>query len=451
MWLINCSNYQLEPNDLGSSQSKPYWILSHTWGEDEVNFQDMQSLALSTAKLGFQKIQSMCKLALTSGINYVWIDKCCIDKTSSAELSESINSMFYWYKESERCIAFLNDLAPGAESTTENELRGCRWFTRGWTLQELLAPSNVDFYDGQWNLSNITGIRNDILAHPSGTNGDILHTVSVATRMSWPAARQPTRIEDKAYCLLGIFDVHMPLLYGERGQAFIRLQQAIAQRENDMSLFAWIALRDNKRLPLSTYSGLLASDPSQFAIPAEIVTIRDALLPAPSWIITNAGIEMTTALDQSTGFEHTIMTRRSNGTVRIRTVDVRPKSYYRLLLHCRMKDPADAEPSGELPCLAIWLRKTSSGYVRYHSTELCLTKWSAMKFNDPRYISVPLSLTKQHQHDALESLSFLQDKNILPNTLYIERNFSTCDAQVEFKTLSSTFVGRRSAQLSALA
>jgi hypothetical protein len=255
MWLLNCANYRLEPNDPDGVSRKPYWILSHTWGDEEVTFQDMQNPTLAAQKKGFRKIAAMCELASANGWKYVWIDTCCIDKSSSAELSESINSMFYWYKKSEQCIAYLGDLAPGRATVTEHELRDCRWFTRGWTLQELIAPYEVHFYDSGWNfrgtreqlaksLSNITKID---MIHFEYLYLDDLPNIPVATKMSWAAGRQTTRIEDRAYSLLGIFDVHMPLLYGEREQAFVRLQQAIAQKGNDMSLFAWIAKSDDVR------------------------------------------------------------------------------------------------------------------------------------------------------------------------------------------------------------
>lgn len=444
MWLINCSNYRLEPNDLESPQSRPYWILSHTWGDDEVTFQDMQRLPRASMKKGFRKIRSMCKLALDSEMEYVWIDTCCIDKSSSAELSESINSMFYWYQKSERCVAFLQDLEPGERYATENELRGCRWFTRGWTLQELLAPSRVDFYDSQWNprgskeqlcraLSNITNIRCDILVHPKGANDDILQTVTVATKMSWAANRQTTRIEDKAYCLLGIFGVHMPLLYGERGQAFIRLQQAIAQNDNDMSLFAWIAESGDEDVGSTspTYSGILASDPSQFATCAEVSPIRDPLLPSPSWILTNAGIEMTTALDHSMDPKHSVIARLSNGTVQTVPYPPNPR-LYRLFLHCRITNSTRIEGSAKPKGLAIWLRKTSWGFVRYHSTELCLVEGSAMRFGDPQYIRVSTSLTRQQYRDIERWFSPYQDQQNPYTTLRIVRQLYRRDAQIEF-------------------
>lgn len=109
MWLLNCWNYCLEEKD-ASQWRKAYWILSHTWSDDEVMFQDMQTPHLSDQRKGFRKIERMCDLAKTEGVSHVWIDTCCIDKTSSAELTESINSMFDWYEVSKRCIVYLEDL-----------------------------------------------------------------------------------------------------------------------------------------------------------------------------------------------------------------------------------------------------------------------------------------------------------------------------------------------------
>ncbi|KAK4124066.1 hypothetical protein N657DRAFT_655407 [Parathielavia appendiculata] len=301
MWLLDCSNYRLEPNNLDSDQgNNKYWILSHTWGRDEVTFHDMQDLSRTSQKKGFRKIEAMCQLAPANGPTHVWIDTCCIDKTSSAELSEAINFMFY---------------CPAPVPQLEEDLQKCRWFTRGWTLQELLAPSEVEFDDGHWNprgtkrqlcaaLFNISGIPEMVLMEPHGPDNNLQ---SVPT----------TRLEDEAYSLLGIFDMHMPLLYGEREQAFIRLQQTIAQKVNDMSLFAWIAdPLDALGQPSTTlYSGLLASDPSQFSACTGIAHIRDPLLPSPSWIITNAGIEITTALAWADS-EHTIITRGVDNSIK---------------------------------------------------------------------------------------------------------------------------------------
>ena len=208
-----------------------YAILSHTWGKEEVSFQDFQS---PTAKcmVGHSKIIGCCDEARAAGLTYVWIDTCCIDKTSSSKLSEAINSMYVWYEIAEVCYAHLADL-PGSIDGKASPLASAaftrsRWFTRGWTLQELLAPSNVVFYSQDWamigtksslrnEISKITSIPVEVLSK------DSRFEASIAMRMSWASKRYTTRIEDMAYSLMGIFGVNMPLLYGEGHNAFARL------------------------------------------------------------------------------------------------------------------------------------------------------------------------------------------------------------------------------------
>ncbi|OAL54644.1 hypothetical protein IQ07DRAFT_500120 [Pyrenochaeta sp. DS3sAY3a] len=217
--------------------------------------------ASTLSKPGYQKILKTCEIARTNyQLPWVWIDTCCIDKTSSAELSEAINSMFKWYRDALICFAFLSDM-DGTPATFQSS----RWFRRGWTLQELLAPKDLVFFDRDWTFRNtktnlrstisaITGIQAEILA------GSVqLDEVPVAVRFSWASARETTREEDLAYCLLGIFDVNMPMLYGEGQKAFIRLQEAILSQSADMSLFLW-----NDLITGQKYSGLFAPSPRCF-------------------------------------------------------------------------------------------------------------------------------------------------------------------------------------------
>jgi hypothetical protein len=178
------------------------------------------------------------------------ITSCCIDQRSSAELSEAINAMFRWYKNADVCYVYLSDAEWCIDKEIMNETLGkCRWFTRGWTLQELIAPRNIEFYSRDWQkiatkdecckqLSLITGIDKNIL------RGSNLANVSIARRMSWASRRETTRQEDIAYCLLGIFDVNIPLIYGEGLKAFQRLQETIMNTTYDQSLFAWGSLPD---------------------------------------------------------------------------------------------------------------------------------------------------------------------------------------------------------------
>ncbi|KAK4447976.1 HET-domain-containing protein [Podospora aff. communis PSN243] len=208
MRLLNSRTLEFE--FFGSEESRPkYAILSHRWEDDE---------------RGFDKIQKCGEQAARDELAYFWIDTCCIDKTSSAELSEAINSMFRWYRKSELCYAYLSD--------------------------ELIAPPNVEFYDSSWvSLGNKADFwiyeaihfRTEIPI-PAITTGDLSH-YSIAQKMSWAAGRETTRSEDLAYCLLGLFDINMPLLYGEGTKAFVRLQEEIIRVSDDMSIFAWTDAR----------------------------------------------------------------------------------------------------------------------------------------------------------------------------------------------------------------
>lgn len=258
---------KFEIKEFNDSQIPPYAILSHRWGEEEVTLQDIDRIDIKE-KQGYKKIKGCCKIAKESGFGYVWIDTCCIDKTSSAELSEAINSMYYWYGRADICYAYLDDVQSTNEEGTEEgkissgtKISTSMWFTRGWTLQELIAPSDVVFFDKKWIklgnrtefeelLSEITRIPRNVL---SGV--DHLELFSVAQRMSWAAERQTTRLEDQAYCLMGIFGVNMPLLYGERENAFLRLQEEILRISDDPTLFAW---------KFEDGNGLLAPSPAAF-------------------------------------------------------------------------------------------------------------------------------------------------------------------------------------------
>lgn len=265
MRLLNTQTLQLS-EFIGDSVPE-YVALSHTWEtNEEISLQDLQKIHenspgpsphLLTLKSGYQKIVSCCSQALHDGFDWAWIDTCCIDKTSSAELSEAINSMFKWYRDCRLCYTFLSDVSDGDVLSDENlEFRKSRWFTRGWTLQELLAPDDITFFSKSWNFlglrSHLCGLISEITRIPSlylkgapeTSSSSIqinpanrLSQASVAQRMSWASHRSTTRSEDLAYCLLGIFDVNMPLLYGEGDKAFRRLQMEIIQQTNDQTIF----------------------------------------------------------------------------------------------------------------------------------------------------------------------------------------------------------------------
>ncbi|KAF7621558.1 hypothetical protein AFLA_011855 [Aspergillus flavus NRRL3357] len=163
MWLLNARTVTLE--DFFESQAPSYAILSHTWGAEEVSFQDIQERQeVCKKKKGYQKIIHTCRQALKDGLEYAWVDTCCIDKSSSSELSEAINSMFRWYGKAAVCYAFLADVLPGCDPRdTQGPFATSRWFTRGWTLQELLAPENIVFYASDWSqIASKTELRKEL-------------------------------------------------------------------------------------------------------------------------------------------------------------------------------------------------------------------------------------------------------------------------------------------------
>ncbi|KAI9162976.1 HET-domain-containing protein [Paramyrothecium foliicola] len=265
MRLINTITFQLTGPFIGGDVP-PYAILSHTWNGNEPSLQAMADCLRRKDDERFLKIRSCCAQALKDGYIFLWVDTVCIDKTSSAELSEAINSMYDWYSSAGVCYAYLEDFSLRKESTLlTSELAKCRWFTRGWTLQELIAPVKMVFFNQDWieigdrkqlahTIKSITGIEPHVLY------GKSIHLFSVAERMSWASRRNTTRAEDQAYCLLGIFGINMPMLYGEGGpKAFFRLQQEILRASNDQSIFAWSPSESR-----STLHGLLAPSPSFF-------------------------------------------------------------------------------------------------------------------------------------------------------------------------------------------
>ena len=299
MRLLNTRGHSPRLEEFVGEHSFPrYAILSHTWEDEEVSLQELSDPARCSNKKGFCKIQKIRALAAAHGFDYTWIDTCCIDKQASSELSEAINSMFRWYEVADVCYAWLSDLDPeDADADLLSALKRCRWFTRGWTLQELIAPPEVIFFDRDWNsrgtrwdlaatISSITRIPITLLRRDSH-----LSDFSVARRMSWASQRETTRIEDMAYCLLGIFDVNMALIYGERMKAFSRLQETIIQATGDLSILAWTDTRPD----CPPYAGFLAESPGQFTACTEIETAGGDLA-FRSLRIGARGIEMEAGL-----------------------------------------------------------------------------------------------------------------------------------------------------------
>lgn len=299
MRLINCKTLKVE--EFGPGIIPPYAILSHTWGDYEPTLAEWRSMVTrrsKSSKPGFAKIFATCKQARRNNHSHVWIDTVCIDKTSSAELSEAINSMFAWYKNAVDCYVYLSDIPSQSPNGIHvlDLMGSSRWFSRGWTLQELIAPDRVVFYSQSWTrlgskkelsslLSSVTGIDQLCIR-----NERVLREYSIAQRMSWAADRVTTRPEDIAYCLLGLFGINMPLLYGEGEKAFIRLQEEILRQSDDHSILAFDTL--------SSTNSLLANHPNHFRDTRDLRPSLHSTI-TPPFAMTNAGLTMETPLIQT--------------------------------------------------------------------------------------------------------------------------------------------------------
>lgn len=231
-------------DELADNQRPPYAILSHCWAEDnseEVTFAEIET-DIGRKKPGYKKIQFCAEQAQRDGIEYIWVDTCCIDKTNHVELSETIVSMFRWYHEAKRCYVYLPDVLiqtshdqPNPQHDWTPSFRKSRWFTRGWTLQELLAPEVVEFFAFNGTLlgtkQTLTALINEITTIPlAALQNTPLSQFSIDEKIRWARNRQTAKIEDRAYCLLGIFEIFMPPLYGERDNAIKRLEEEISKR-----------------------------------------------------------------------------------------------------------------------------------------------------------------------------------------------------------------------------
>ncbi|KAI6004437.1 heterokaryon incompatibility protein-domain-containing protein [Pisolithus orientalis] len=318
-----------EPGD----EATKYAIVSHRWIEGaEVDYQEMTKLAeMKEAKqneirerLGYKKIIRSCEQALRDGYKYLWIDTCCINKPDISELSRSIKSMYRWYKNSSVCYAYLHDITDLSFPTASSEKRYPDskgwpvWFSRGWTLQEMIAPVDVWFFNKDWKalgdkrtlaptLSRITRVPQHILTDRFSPN----NRPCAAQIMSWAADRTTGEVEDKAYSLFGLLGVNIPVMYGEGKEAFRRLQLEFVREANDGSIFAWGFHRDSQRS-----GSILADDPSFFrgCENMELITpdeyLRHHRFQMPQlwlmpyirrdrydpWVMTNRGIQCRTFL-----------------------------------------------------------------------------------------------------------------------------------------------------------
>jgi hypothetical protein len=302
MRLLNTKTRRLE--EFIGENIPSYAILSHRWESEEVTFKDLESLqdGGECKKKGYSKIQGCCNQAVTDGYEWVWIDSCCIDKSSSAELSEAINSMFRWYKQAQVCYAYLSDVGVLLNDELlsdwtlglrylrlKAEMPHSKWFQRGWALQEFLAPKHLEFFDRYWQALGTKDNLKEIVSEITGIM-DIKNFMdaSVAQKMSWASNRETTRIEDRAYSLFGLFGVNLPPLYGEGQNAFLRLQLEILRMSDDESIFSWIDSED-------VSGGLLARSPSAFKECGGIKR-KDFEIDRPAYLMTNKGLRMEASL-----------------------------------------------------------------------------------------------------------------------------------------------------------
>jgi hypothetical protein len=369
MRLLNTATLRVEQakKEIVANEKPPfeYAILSHTWGEDEVIFQDMQ-VNVPRHNPRFSKIIRSCELAKKDGYDYIWLDTCCIDKSSSAELSEAINSMYLWYSQAAICYAYLSDVVSEGYidvSLDSSSFRKSRWFTRGWTLQELIAPVHMVFLSKDWNhlgdkqdllglLSDITSINHNVLL-----DGNRRSDISIARKMSWAAKRTTTRVEDRAYSLLGIFDVNMPLLYGEGWKAFTRLQEEILKKSDDESLFAnhrplYQDHTDDSLYQTIETGPLLAETLDYF------LSSADVLLHDKDWRLHNVPEQGTEAFSLVTNKGLQVPSFGCPCIYKPRSKHSRSIYGWLMILDCRMQDDIFARP-------AVFLKPLSLGDDRY--------------------------------------------------------------------------------------
>jgi hypothetical protein len=359
MWLLETSSRHLV--EINETRKPDYAILSHTWGEEEVTFRDIDQQKDISSKAGYRKVRFACEQALRDGYKYVWVDTCCIDKSSSAELSEAINSMWKYYSRSAVCYALLDDV-PGiafdsaigdgtnADLSPDSDvhelvrkLEVSRWFQRGWTLQETLAPEKLEFYGSDGGFIGTRASMADLLcritgipANPLTSARRFLPQYSVAQRMSWWNDRKTTKPEDRAYALLGLFNVNIPLLYGEGGRrAFRRLQEEIIKYSTDHSIFAWSKQLSRSGLPTDlpiARSYLLAPTPAWFASSSDVVA-PNPRVPTEPYEMTNRGLRITLDVCE--------LEPPGNGNLAAKlNCSIQDKSVY-LRLHAEHKQPAD--------------------------------------------------------------------------------------------------------------
>ncbi|KAK4973506.1 hypothetical protein LTR42_005495 [Elasticomyces elasticus] len=284
MRLLNTTSYELK--EFLGDRVPDYVIISHRWGDDETTYKDFRK-GRNRASVGFEKVMDFCHFARSRVREWVWIDTVCIDKRSSAEVSEAVNSMYFWYQRARECYVLLRDVPPFIQGR-DRVLRSV-WttyvvfLTRAWEI----VGSKAHFAK---EICAITGIPEPIL-----TGDEASSQKCVAQKMSWMAGRQTTRPEDMAYALLGLCDVNMPLLYGEGGKAaFRRLQLQIIADSDDETIFAWQAMYGRALYnPNANRQTMLAQAPDAFSHAGDVLKIpasNEYYSHRPHYAMTNRGL-----------------------------------------------------------------------------------------------------------------------------------------------------------------
>lgn len=410
MRLINTSTFELRQEEHSSFVKQGYAILSHRWEREEVelpeypqhigSLQQDQNLLARPGR--FNKIRGACRLARLRNIQWMWIDTCCIDRANAVEYSEAVNSMFRWYRGAKVCFAYLNDVQSAPKKQGVDVFRSSNsehdysiWFSRGWTLQELLAPQNLEFYDAQWQLigtkkdlapalQQITRIKTTYLS-----GEEDFQDACAAAKMSWQAGRQVSEPEDIAYSMLGLFGITMQPLYGEGAEAsFLRLQSEYMSKKADETLFAW-------KMPAEG-PGMSTRPPKVYG---EILLKEDEwglLAPSPEWFryagnVTNKPPKRGFVARKHGGFsslQQGILSPLTvtRGTYACRIIGAAltgtliltiPAGIY-LIVECRYTSnriPLNAwEPNekGKLKVIHLHLRRKYTSYVRIKSQEYYL-------------------------------------------------------------------------------
>ena len=380
MRLINTESLKLK--EVGLDSAPRYAILSHRWfkAEEELSYQTIQDPdSLDTCAMrGYRKVALFCREALRDGYDWVWVDSCCINKESSTELTEAINSMYKWYANAAVCYVYLEDfLARDVDFDSKLELKRalekCEWFNRGWTLQELIAPNKVYFFDREWRhfgskrelaktISSITRIDVRLLR-----NETELNSYSIAQKMSWAAFRQTTRPEDRAYSLLGLFGITLPSVYGEGHNAFYRLQVEILNRVPDQhtlpdqSLFAWTLEgpkefhKEDALADFNSFS-ILAPSPDCFYASSSIVSYRTNIADDS---ILNLGSQRRELLDEASEFPFMMTNMGLQIKLVVEVVGrVGPNQMYEAALNCYDESTPDHA------CTICLVQGETSGHSR---------------------------------------------------------------------------------------